>query len=239
MFEIANCVMRFANAAKLTAHYRIHGCWQRHSQCFFVGLYSRVLAGLAMNVVEVSIHEVEGERATDEIVVHCEAMPTFAALHEAVGSAGAELLSVGPCLPRTDPTVASLTWVTALLDGPERRSTLATGIRTLAGIDPVHVVPVTQVADLAIASAAITTGRVVVQHVARIPELFRDAYVAPAETGAWLLAAWDGIPSGLVVLGARPYGVRFTATELSRLSALLDTRRQLIRSRERVLEPQG
>jgi predicted amino acid-binding ACT domain protein len=195
---------------------------------------SRVLAGLAMNVVEVSIHEVEGDRATDEIVVHCDAVPEFGALHAAVAAAGAELLSVGPCTPGVDATVAALTWVTAMLDGPTRRSTLATGIRQLAGIDPVRLVPVDQAADLAIAATAVSTGRVVVQHVARVPELFRDAYTAPADSGAWLLAAWDGLPEGYVVLGARPYAVRFTATELSRLSALLDARRQLIGTRDAV-----
>ncbi|HVY10371.1 MAG TPA: ACT domain-containing protein [Mycobacteriales bacterium] len=199
---------------------------------------SRVLAGLAMNVVEVSIHEVEGSRATDEIVVHCDVMPTYDALSAVVAEAGAELLSVGPCSRRSDATVAAVTWATAMLDGPDRRSTLATGVRNLAGIDPVQVVPVGHASDLAIASAAITTGRVVVQHVARVPELLRDAYVAPAETGAWLLAAWDGLPGGCVVLGARPYGVRFTATELSRLGAVLDFRRQLIRSRQQVVELQ-
>jgi predicted amino acid-binding ACT domain protein len=193
---------------------------------------SRVLAGLAMNVVEVSIHEVEGERATDEIVVHCEAMPAYDVLHAAVSGTGAELLSVGPCSPRSDPTVVGLTWVTAMLDAPERRSTLATGIRSLAGIDPVQVVPGAEVEGLSIVAAAISTGRVVVQHVARVPELLRDAYVAPDESGAWLLAASDGIPGGFVVLGARPYAIRFTATELSRLTAVLDCRRQLIRSRE-------
>jgi predicted amino acid-binding ACT domain protein len=189
---------------------------------------SRVLAGLAMNVVEVSIHEVEGDRATDEIVVHCDAVPEFDALHEAVAAAGAELLSVGPCTPGVDATVASLTWVTAMLEAPARRSALATGIRVLAGIESVRIVPAAQVEGLAIAATAIATGRVVVQHVARVPDLMRDAYVAPAESGAWLLAAGDGVPGGCVVLAVRPYAVRFTATELSRLSALLDTRRQLL-----------
>jgi predicted amino acid-binding ACT domain protein len=193
---------------------------------------SRVLAGLAMNVVEVSIHEVEGERATDEIVVHCEAMPAYDVLNAAVRGTGAELLSVGPCSPRSDPTVVGLTWVTAMLDAPERRSTLTTGIRSLAGIDPVQVVPAAEVEGLSIVAAAVSTGRVVVQHVARVPELLRDAYVAPDESGAWLLAASDGIAGGFVVLGARSYAIRFTATELSRLTAVLDCRRQLIRSRE-------
>lgn len=196
---------------------------------------SRVLAKLAMNVIEVSIHEVEGDRATDEIVVHCEALPSYDDLHAAVGGAGAELLSVGPCSPRSDPTVLAVTWVTAMLEAPERRSTLATGIRSLAGIDPVQVVAGADVEQMSIVAAAMTTGRVVVQHVARVPDPLRDAYVAPDESGAWLLAASDGIPGGLVVLGARPYAIRFTATELTRLSALLDCRRQLIRSRQEAL----
>jgi predicted amino acid-binding ACT domain protein len=193
---------------------------------------SRVLAGLGMNVVEVSIHEVEGERTTDEIVVHCDTTPSYDDLAPAVAASGAELLSVGPCSPRSDPTVVCLTWVTAMLDAPERRGTLATGIRGLVGIDPVHVVPVSDVSELGIVAAAISTGRVVVQHVARVPEMLRDSDLPADESGAWLLAAWDGLPNGLVVLGARPYAIRFTATELTRLSAVLDCRRQLIRSRE-------
>jgi predicted amino acid-binding ACT domain protein len=55
---------------------------------------SRVLADLAMNVVEVSIHEVEGDRATDEIVVHSDAIPDFHDLRDAIAAAGAELLSM-------------------------------------------------------------------------------------------------------------------------------------------------
>ncbi|HVW80107.1 MAG TPA: ACT domain-containing protein [Mycobacteriales bacterium] len=185
---------------------------------------SRVLAAQGMNVVEVSIHEVEGERATDEIVVHCAEMPSYDVLRAAVSGSGAELLSVGPCSPRSDPIVAGLTWVSAMLDAPDRRSTLAAGIRSLAGIDPVHVIPAAAVHELSIVAAATSTGRVVVQHVARVPELLRDAYAAPDESGAWLLAATVGAPGELVVLAARPYAIRFTATELTRLSAILDCR---------------
>jgi hypothetical protein len=192
---------------------------------------------MAMNVVEVSIHEVEGERATDEIVVHCEILPAYEDLATAVSGAGAELLSIGPCSQRSDPTVSTLVWVSATLEAPGRRSTLATGIRTLAGIDPVQVVPAAEAENLAIAAAAIRTGRVVVQHVARLPEQLRDAYAAPDESGAWLLAAYDGVADGLVVLGARPYAIRFTATELSRLAALLDCRRQVLRARGALATP--
>jgi hypothetical protein len=62
--------------------------------------------------------------------------------------------------------------------------------------------------------------------------MLRDAVDVDDTTGSWLLAASDGLPDGYVVLAARPYGIRFTSTELSRLAALIDCRRQLIRSRD-------
>src|ERR1051325_5124335 len=78
----------------------------------------RVLAGQAMNVVEVSIHEVEGDRATDEIVVQCASMPGYAELSAAIAQVGGTLLSVGPCSSRSDQLVVAMTWMTAMLDGP-------------------------------------------------------------------------------------------------------------------------
>ncbi|HWC35612.1 MAG TPA: ACT domain-containing protein [Mycobacteriales bacterium] len=196
----------------------------------------RVLAGRGMNVVEVSIHEVEGDRATDEIVVQCAAMPAYDDLNAAIAGAGGTLLSVGPCSPRTDQIVVAMTWMTAMLDGPDRRQIFATGIRTIVGIDPVRVVRASEVADIGIVREAVSSGRVVVQHVARLPEVVAATLdAADATSGSWLLAASDGLPDGHVVLAARPYGIRFTSTELSRLAALIDCRRQLVRSREREL----
>src|SRR5438477_532654 len=42
-----------------------------------------------------------------------------------------------------------------------------------------------------------------------------------------VLAAPDARDASLVVLAARPYAIRFTATELNRLAAVLDCRRLL------------
>jgi len=122
-----------------------------------------------------------------------------------------------------------------MLDGPERRRVFAAGIRSVVGIESVQVVRATDVADLGIVRETLSSGRVVVQHVSRLPELVRETIDVDDTTGSWLLAASDGLPDGHVVLAARPYGVRFTSTELSRLAALIDCRRQLIRSREREL----
>src|SRR5947209_4552567 len=58
---------------------------------------TRVLAAGGLNVVEVSIHEVEAPRAVDEIVVHAEAPIEVADLTASLQSVGAQLLSVGPC----------------------------------------------------------------------------------------------------------------------------------------------
>jgi hypothetical protein len=47
------------------------------------------------------------------------------------------------------------------------------------------------------------------------------------ESGVWVLAAPDAPDASLVVMAVRPYAIRFTATELNRLGAVLDCRRRL------------
>lgn len=188
---------------------------------------SRVLAAQGLNVVEVSIHEVEGPRAVDEIVVHASATPRSTVLSAALASAGAELLSVAPCDMRGDPTVTALTWITATLERPQRKSSLATGVRLLAGIDPVHVCSVEEALQWPIGAAAVRRGWPVVQRLDRAPEPLRVSSDVDS-SGVWVLAAPDAPDPSLVVLAARPYAIRFTATELNRLAAVLDCRMQAL-----------
>src|SRR3954452_13550810 len=68
---------------------------------------SRVLAAEGLNVVEVSMHEVEWRRAVDEIVVHVAEPVRATELSVSLATAGAELLSVAPCDMRGDPTVTA------------------------------------------------------------------------------------------------------------------------------------
>src|SRR4051794_40211117 len=136
---------------------------------------SRVLAAEGLNVVEVSIHEVEGPRAVDEIVVHAAEPVRTAELAESLVSAGAELLSVAPCDMRGDPTVTALTWVSATLEKPTRKSSLATGVRLLTGIDPVVVLSAAEASAWPIGAAAIGRGWPVVQRLDRAPEPLRAA----------------------------------------------------------------
>src|SRR4051794_18622667 len=187
----------------------------------------RVLAGLGLNVVEVAIHEVEGARAVDEIVVHGTASLSHGDLAPALVAAGAELLSIGPCEMRGDPVVIALTWVAATLEAPSRRSSLATGLRLLTGLENLQVVPVEQALLWPIGLAAVRQRRVVVQRMAQPPDPLRTA-VDGDGSGVWVLAAADAADPAYVAIAARPYSVRFTATEINRLSAVLDCRRRLL-----------
>jgi len=187
---------------------------------------TRVLAAQGLNVVEVSIHEAEPPRAIDEIVVHAEQPIATAELSTSLVAVGAQLLSVGPCDMRGDPVITALTWVTATLEKPNRKSSLATGVRLLTGIDPVHVLTVEEARDLPVAAAALRRGWPVVQRLDRAPAPLRPPGLEDG-SGVWVLAAPDARDASLVVMATRPYAIRFTATEMNRLAAVLDCRRRL------------
>lgn len=188
---------------------------------------TRVLAGQGLNVVEVSIHEVEPPRAVDEIVVHAEEPVATTDLGAALELVGAELLSVAPCDMRGDAVVTALTWVTATLEKPTRKSSLATGVRLLTGISPVHVVDVDEAREWPIVAAALRRRWPVVERLVQPPGPLRTVMDGDG-SGVWVLAAPDGPDPSLVVLASRPYAIRFTATEMNRLAAVLDCRRRLI-----------
>lgn len=187
---------------------------------------TRVLAAKGLNVVEVSIHEVEPPRAVDEIVVHAEEPLSTDELSAALAAVGAELLSLGPCDMRGDAVVTALTWVTATLEKPTRKSSLATGVRLLTGIDPVSVFTVDEARQWPIVTAALRRGWPVVERLAHAPDPLRAVGDGDGSC-VWVLAAPDGPDPSLVVMAVRPYAIRFTATEMNRLAAVLDCRRRL------------
>src|SRR3954471_24444542 len=189
----------------------------------------RVLAGCGLNVVEVAIHEVEGDRAVDEIVVHGAPLD-YGMLAPALTAVGADLLSIAPCEMRGDPVVTALTWVTATLEAPARRSALATGLRTLTGLDNLYVATTEQAMRWPIAAAAVKQRQVVVQRLAHAPEPLR-ATPDRDGSGVWVLAVPDAVEPAYVVMAARPYSIRFTATEINRLAAVLDCRPRLVAAR--------
>jgi hypothetical protein len=187
---------------------------------------ARELARLEMNVVEIAIHEVDGARAVDEIIVSSRHDVAPALLITALAAAGAELLSARSCQVRQDPVVGSMTWLTQSLERPHDQRTLARGIQVVTGIDAVQIVPVAIAADCDVCTAAIRRGRPVVQRVAELPAFAEGAAAGPR----WLLAAPDGAEPEWVVIASRTFSMRFTATEVRRLSAILDCRRHMLRA---------
>ena len=187
---------------------------------------TRVLARHRMNVIEVAIHEVDGPRAVDEILVEGDVPVDGAALRATLAAAGGDLLSVTPCEMRTDLVVAATTWITESLPQPHRRGTLVAAVHALTGINPAHVVPAALAEDTEIGLAAVRRGRPVVKRLEELPPfLVGDGVRGGAR---WVLAAPDGLDPTVVVFASRPFSMRFTATELRRLSAVLDCRRKMM-----------
>jgi len=194
---------------------------------------TRVLARHRMNVIEVAIHEVDGPRAIDEILIEGEAPVDPVALRVALADAGGDLLSVTPCEVRTDLVVAAAAWICESLAHPDRRATLVAAVHALTGINPVHVIPAGLAEDTEIGLAAVRRGRPVVKRLEELPPfLLTDGLRGGAR---WVLAAPDGLDPTVVVFASRPFSTRFTATELRRLTALLDCRRKMME----VLTPVG
>jgi ACT domain len=187
---------------------------------------TRELARLGVNVVELAIHEVDGPRAVDEVIVSsAQELPT-SLFDEALSLAGADLLSLTSCVTRLDPVVAAMTWMTESCDRPADRATLARGVEAVTGISGVRIVSAEVAARHEVTAAALRRGRTVVQRLEDLPD-FVDATRAGAR---WLLAAPDRPEGQLLVVASRPFSLRFTSTELRRLSALLDCRNRLMQS---------
>jgi hypothetical protein len=187
---------------------------------------ARELARLEMNVVEIAIHEVDGSRAVDEIVVSSRNDVAPGLLITALAAAGAELLSARSCHVRLDPVVASMAWLAESLDRPHDPRTLTRGIQAGTGIDDVTLVPVAIAAGCDVCAAAIRRGRPVVQRVTQVPEFVSSAVAGPR----WLLAVPDGPDPEWVVTATRAFSMRFTATEVRRLNAILGCRTHLLRA---------
>jgi hypothetical protein len=180
---------------------------------------SGALARCGLSIVEVSIHELDGPTVVDEIVVSAHRDVTPDAIRESLDDVGAVLLSVAPCAATVDPIVATLTWVTSVMDGAPRRQALRSGVMILAGVDPVAILTADEA--MAYPGTAAALGRT--QPVVIRTDHFPPALDVEAGQSRWLLAAPLVLDDEVVVVFvARPLSLRFTATEVSRFAAVLD-----------------
>jgi hypothetical protein len=184
-----------------------------------------VLSRHGGNVAAVDIHELEGEAAVDEIVVEVPEDWEPSQLVDDLAAAGATLLSAAPELEVRDPIVTALGWASALLASRAHDSDLELGraVMELTSASAAWVCSIAEAVRFDAGRLALERGAPVVQRTDE-PIAGADGLAPPV----WLLAVPDGqLGAGLVAFAARPVNVRFTASEIARVEALLVLRRQL------------
>lgn len=187
------------------------------------GALAKAAAAIATaggNVRSVDIHEIDGERTIDEILVEMPEGCQPEALSSILAEAGAgTLLSMQPDSAVTDPIVRALHWVGFALEGDPQDSDLAlaqslgeictTGVAWVWSPEAAESLLAGQRA-LALGSAVVT----------RETEL-------PPELGGppgplWLMAVPDDyLNPSRVAFVARASTMRFTASEVARAEALM------------------
>lgn len=193
------------------------------------GALARVAATIADqggNVVSVDVHEIDGPWAVDEIVVDFEPGWNAPALASALAEAQAGvLLSSSACDVVVDPVVRSLQWAAAMcgIDARERDGALLDALSDACSLASAWVSPVADALAFAAGRRALERGGAVVQRA--------DGVVGPVlpdlPTSVWLLAVPDShLNPQHVAFLARPLSLRFTASEIARVEALMALRRQ-------------
>jgi hypothetical protein len=177
------------------------------------------LATVGANVMSVDIHEIDGERSVDEILV---ALPDACApetLGSVLESADAgTLLSVRVDSGIVDPIVRALHWVGFALEADDCDLALAQSLSEICTTDRAWVWSPAESVQLLAGRRAMALGAAVVT---REPEL-------PASVGgekgvpSWVLAVPDDqLNPSRVGFAARATAVRFTASEVARAEALM------------------
>lgn len=188
------------------------------------GALAKAAAAIAMaggNVMSVDIHEIDGERSVDEILVDlpddCDEASLAAVL--AAAEAGT-LLSMRADSAIVDPIVRALHWVGFALEAEPQDCdlALAQSLSEICTTDLAWVWSPDQAGALLVGKRALDLGSAVVTHE---PEL-------PIEVGAatggpyWVMAVPDDqLNPNRVGFVARASMVRFTASEVARAEALM------------------
>ncbi|MDQ1438507.1 MAG: hypothetical protein QOK43_2136 [Acidimicrobiaceae bacterium] len=172
------------------------------------------------NVVSIDIHELDGAKAVDEIVVDGPPDWDTTGLARQLAEAGAELLSCGLAEDRMDPMVRGLRYAGALVASDPSRDTLELGraVLELTSATAAWVSTRTEAAAYEAGRRAMAHDGPIVMRTADLP-----ASVKWDVRGAvWLLAVPDGrLEPALVAFATRPLALRFTTSEITRVEALL------------------
>jgi hypothetical protein len=183
-----------------------------------------VISDLDGDVVSIDIHELDGHKAVDELVVEVLTELDGRVLAAALEDAGAgTLLSCGPAAARAEPVLDALGWAREMA---EARETAAVG-RVLASAchsSKVWVAPIDEAREVPAGRLALARGAPLVQRSHDLPEPLGGRPASPT----WLLAVPDGQPQARsIAFLARPGSLRFTASEVARVDALMGLHRTL------------
>jgi hypothetical protein len=184
-----------------------------------------VISDLDGDVVSIDVHELDGHQVVDELVVEVLTDLDGRVLAAALDAAEAGiLLSCAPTTARPEPVVEALTWARELVMATDP----ATLGRILASACPsakVWVAPIDDARQVAAGRLALARGAPLVQRAHDLPDALGGR---PAST-MWLLAVPDGQPqTRLIALLARPGSLRFTASEVARVEALVALHRAVV-----------
>jgi predicted amino acid-binding ACT domain protein len=186
-----------------------------------------VLAEAQVNILDIAIHEIDGTTAVDELVVDAPDDWDLAKTRERLDAVGVYLLSSAEVRHREDPVLTALSWVEELVRGEptDREDTLARVVARAAGASRACVLGVDRARQVSAGRAALGGGTVVVQRTADLPVQI----AVSGESLRWLVAVPDSFESPTVVaFAARPLSLRFTSTEVGRISAVVRAHRSLL-----------
>jgi hypothetical protein len=188
------------------------------------------IAAVGGNVLSVDIHEIDGQRSVDEIVVDlpedCLAETVSASLDE---SGAGTLLSMQAGAPLVDPIVRALRWVGFALQAEPQDSdlALAQSLAELCTFAAAWVWTPEEASRLLAGRRALALGHAVVTRETELPtEVSSDL-----PESAWVMAVPDD-PEHPIRVGfaARAPSLPFTASEVARADALMQVCHQLTRA---------
>jgi hypothetical protein len=189
-----------------------------------------VTASFAANIVSVDIHELDGVSVVDELVIEAPADFDFDALGESLERrAGATLLSCQQCDDELDPVTDALKQASAIIAAlPEQMDdelnraiarTCVCSHNWTCGVDDARMVP----AGL----MALERERAVIHR----SDLQATGISSEPPSRVWLLAVPYGVGTeDRVAFVARPLSLRFSASEIARVEALVSLRDRIVRT---------
>jgi hypothetical protein len=188
------------------------------------GALAKAAAAIALaggNVMSVDIHEIDGERSVDEILVELPDSIEPDGLSSVVGGADAgTVLSMRPDSGIVDPIVRALHWVGFALEAEPQDCdlALAQSLAEICSTDMAWVWSPSEAAHLMAGQRALALGTAVVTREAQLPAEVGAALPGPA----WVMAVPDDqLNPSRVGFAARASSMRFTASEVARAEALM------------------